>query len=365
MAKSFAELLIGKTAKECADFKASQSVLSSRRGVFNYENLTYEILEMNKIECGVEVFVKAWRNGKQLSFAEQVEIERVRIFNPPLMIPDGITTLRLSEISPGVTWEIQLQKFKEDPAEALQQALARTIALIAKDEPFVQGKTGRTTSTFFAHTGDGRIGFDPSATWAGAHDAADGNQTDFTSATMTAPYSGKPSGADFAIYRLITNFDTSAIPDTDTVSAATLSYWFNSTSDGDNDANAYIGVVTNTSASDTAPAAADYDQFGATEQHDTAQRKDITGITTGAYTDFTLNATGRGNISKTGYSKFGIREGHDIQNDPYSGANSTFSGVNTTLAEQAGTTSDPQLVVVHGAAATPVVQSNLALLGVG
>jgi len=54
----------------------------------------------------------------------------------------------------------------------------------------------------------------------------------------------------------------------------------------------------------------------------------ISGITTGAYNDFTLNASGIANIAKTGISKFGYRHAVDIDNSAPtwgSGADSYFT----------------------------------------
>lgn len=60
---------------------------------------------------------------------------------------------------------------------------------------------------------------------------------------------------------------------------------------------------------------------------------------------WSFNATGISNVSKTGVSKFGLREGHDIVDDPP--ANNTNNGVDVTLADQNGTTNDPKIVIEH------------------
>jgi len=53
-----------------------------------------------------------------------------------------------------------------------------------------------------------------------------------------------------------------------------------------------ITTLDSSPASDSAIGSEDFDQVGSTEQVDSGQRKDITSISTSAYLDFTLNATG-------------------------------------------------------------------------
>src|SRR3989344_239138 len=140
-------------------------------------------------------------------------------------------------------------------------------------------------------------------------------------------------------------FAQEADTDVAAISSATLSVYVLNTDDGDNDGIDYGTVVTVTPASNTAIVAGDYDQVGSTEQVDSGQRKDITSISTSAYLDFTLNATGQGNVSKTGVSKFGLREGHDITNTAYDGNTNNSNRINFSAADETGTTQDPKLTV--------------------
>ena len=71
---------------------------------------------------------------------------------------------------------------------------------------------------------------------------------------------------------------------------------------------------------------------------------------TSAYNDFTLNATGISNVSKTGVSKFGLRNPeYDVANS--APANPGGAVQNTLVchydADRTGTTNDPKLTVVH------------------
>jgi len=150
----------------------------------------------------------------------------------------------------------------------------------------------------------------------------------------------------------MTLFDAAdEIPDTNNIDSAIYSLYVNSVLDEDNDSEAFIGVITCTPASDTGMVADDFDQFTTTEQHATGQRKDITNITTGVYTDWTLDATGLGNISKTGITKFATREGHDILDIPFVGSNAN-NQISASAADTAGTSQDPKLEVTHSAGTT-------------
>ena len=82
----------GKSSAERANIKASEIVRKNPEGV--YQDPTYglqiKVQSISKIEGGVEVFARAWREGQQLGFGTDgsVEIERFRIFNPPVLVPD-------------------------------------------------------------------------------------------------------------------------------------------------------------------------------------------------------------------------------------------------------------------------------------
>jgi len=142
--------------------------------------------------------------------------------------------------------------------------------------------------------------------------------------------------------RIFLLFDTSALPNNATISAATLSVYVTAKDNGDNDGDDTLNVVTTTPASNTALSTADFDQLGTTLQ---ASAIDITSISTGAYTDFTLNSTGRGNISLTSITKFGLREGHDVGNVQI--AEGSTNGITAYSADQTGTANDPKLAVTY------------------
>ena len=125
---------------------------------------------------------------------------------------------------------------------------------------------------------------------------------------------------------------------------------------GDNDGDDYIAVVSSNPTSNTSAAVGDFSLFGTTAYSNTI---DLSSMSTGVYVDWTINATGLAAINTSGITKFGFREGHDIINSAYAGAYDTVNSIITYAAEQAGTTKDPKLVVVH---TSPTVQGEEYLI---
>ena len=109
--------------------------------------------------------------------------------------------------------------------------------------------------------------------------------------------------------RGLTIFDTSSIPDTDTITSATLAFYCTSKSDQSGQS---VHISSGTTASPTALAEADYQANQGTDA--SFGSLPITSITVGQYNSFILNAAGIGNISKTGLSKFALRLAGDLTN---------------------------------------------------
>ncbi len=220
------------------------------------------------------------------------------------------------------------------------------------------------SATVYSGAGDGYVGYaagaDCSTQWATVHGAATGTFADitFTSAAIQVD-SNAGKIPSCSIYRTFLPFDTSAIPASATISAATLNVYPTSVSNFDNDGADYLTVVQTSQSTDTTLATSDYDLCGSvsspTEGVDSGQRKDLTSVSVSTYLTFTLNTTGQGWIKKAGQSSacsgtngiscFGIREGHDTTN---SAAVSTNVAVIST-SEETGTAQDPYLSVTYTA----------------
>ena len=309
---------------------------------------------------GIELFAKGWRGTQQLGFGADgsVEIERFRIFNPPILVDDPNGTIIRESINPDTGLTVQ-RKLREDPLEAIRQTIAHNAKIVGKDNnKIVVGKIGNTTSTFYPDYDTETTSFDGNVnqaygagagqTWATIHDLTVGSISGDTGTTIDVRITADTGSGNWkSLQRGIVLFDTSTLPDTDTINSATMSVY------GQNIINTLSGtglnIYSSTPASNTAIANEDYDQLGTTAFSSAIS----TGaISTTAYNDFVLNASGLAGISKTSVSKFGARESSfDAPNSsPTWGSELDFL-VQFYSADQAGTTNDPKLVVVHVAVA--------------
>ena len=229
-------------------------------------------------------------------------------------------------------------------------------------------------STFFPNPDpettsvDGRVTSESAnALWADLRALADGTYTsdDVAGLVGFTVFAHTTTDRFLNIGRAFFLFDTSSIGDTDTIDSATFSIIATLKTDNDSDS---IRFTTTTPASNTAIVLGDYDQIGTT-----ANATDVTlaSINVGGttYTDWTLNATGLTNISKTSISKFGLRWVKDTADTPIpSWAASTFrSEMEARMAETAGTpdtVQDPKLVVTHTAAAAGG-GNKMSMMGIG
>ena len=146
------------------------------------------------------------------------------------------------------------------------------------------------------------------------------------------------------LIRFITTFDASALTADATISSTVLSvygYWKEDSLSTTPDVNIYSA----TPASNNNLVTGDYLQIGSTAQCDTAIT--YAGFDASGYNDFTFNATGRGNVSKTGISKFGIRNAnYDVSGtEPNRAGNSLASYFGCYTSDYGS--NKPKLVVTY------------------
>ncbi|MEK9207864.1 MAG: hypothetical protein AAB922_05240 [Patescibacteria group bacterium] len=326
-----------------------------------------EIISIKEIENGVEVLAKAWdSNNNPIGFGKDgtVEIERFVIINPPVLVDDPNGDI-IRTWTDEKTGEIKQRKLREDLQEALLQSLSHTI-LVKKEkfgsENIIAGKIGNTTTTVYPAAGavepvDGLVGREgvASVSWAtirsGVGNAADDLTADqtfcrATSTTTTDEYQ--------TLDRFVAGFNTSSIPDTDTISSAILSIY----GTGKND-NMSLSVAVdhrNAPASTSALVASDFDIAAWDNVKQNSSDITITAFSITGYNNFTFNATGNGNINKTGLSWFGVRIAGDISNTAPTWVSAVVGSILGYHADQAGTANDPKLVVEHSAAVTFIPQ---------
>lgn len=349
-----------RATKKATEIAKIRSIPRNRSDVFKQE---IEILSIQKIDGGVSAYVVAWDSkGKQLGFGKRgdVEIERFNILNPPILVEDPAGDIVIEEKVPSQENPrikvVQQSRFREDPQQALIDSVHRIASIHVKPgKNIVRGRIGNTVTTAYSVAGgDGGV-YAGGDTWAVIRAATTGtNEAGETTGSCYSEDSG-----DVWMERVFLPFDTSAITDTDTIDSATIQLRGTSSWDQDNDAQAYMAIVQSTQASATSLANGDYDALGATAFSDTI---DITSWNTGGFNTFTLNASGLANISKTGYSLFALREGHDLENSPVTSSAGT-SGVVSRMANYTGTSSDPIISVTHSAASTNVTVTPSVISG--
>lgn len=366
------QMIEGKAARERAEIKGQEIAKLKKIDKVKAGDYWIEITEMKAIEGGVEFLARAWtKNNKQIGFGEDgtVDLERFRIYNPPIMVGDG--TYHDSEPDPRTGKIYQIENFKEDLREAILQDLAHTIKVKKQkfgSEKIISGKVGNTTSTFRpdAHeestSVDGRAWHTAiNSNWAAVIGLADGNGSAdsgeglYTTIALLTDGEGDWNVVTRSIYLFPTsslgtdNIDSSPVFSiyTDTGCYEIFDDWSES------------AVLTNSKpASDTAIATTDIQIK--TDNFDTeygASRIALadwnTSRTAGEYMDVTLNQDGEDAIDKSGISKFGLIHAAEFDNsEPSAGANeASYAGA--YYADVAGTTKDPKLVVEHSAAAPP------------
>lgn len=235
----------------------------------------------------------------------------------------------------------------------------RRLLLILVLAFFVAAARPFDSLTVFPDTGDpgttsvdGDVGTNGASTYATAHSTAD--CTDCSGTTVAATensctkLASPCNNLSCSVLRFVTNFDTSSLGASATISAATLSVKPNLIPRNDN--ADFVRVVT-TGDSDNDLVLGHFASFGTTGQ---ASDVNISSMTAEVYTDFALNATGLANISKTGVTKFGLRCGTDISNTEPLPADSdcVVNSANGTIvffhtADQTGTGSDPKLAITY------------------
>ena len=168
---------------------------------------------------------------------------------------------------------------------------------------------------------------------------------------MTISTSGTPNRFDQYI-RSIFCFDTSSIGVGEQVTDAVLSLFGVVKSDTWTTPIAPdIDIYTASPASTTTLATGDYSSLGSVSQ--TTGPISYASWSDSAYNDFTFHATGKGNISLTGISKFGTRNAnYDVAASAPAWESNKTATLSCYFSNQTGTDNDPKLVVTYEEAVT-------------
>jgi len=188
-------------------------------------------------------------------------------------------------------------------------------------------------------------------TWAGLVAATGtGANPSAAACTVNKIYSGTITDKWETLRRGVFLFDTSALPDACVITSAVLSiYGRGKVDEGSWTPN--VNIYSSDPASNTDLVAGDFDSLGSVAY---ATAITYAAWSTSGYNDFTLNASGKGAISKTGVSKFGTRDAkYDVSGTPPSPwASDDISYLQNYYAEQ-GAGYKPKLVVTYSIGITP------------
>lgn len=344
-----------KPSKERAEIKSTEIAKLDHKGKFTIGDIEVEILSLDKIDGGVEVYAKAWKNGKQLGWGNGVEIERFRIFNPPVLVddPNGDIVREFNDVEGNP----KQRKLREDPIQAIRETLVHTIKVSGKENAnIIKGKVGRTTDTFYPAAGetepvDGicrrRHGDDPDPGYMSWSEVREGSGTlaRNTRTTDSVVIQGDDTTDKWRnMHRQIFGFDTSGIGSGASIDSATFSLYGSGNQD---DYSQDVVIDRNPPSSASAIAAGDYDLSGWDETKQSDTTISCGSWNTSDYNDFTLNATGEGNVNLTGNSWFGTRLSGDFDDTEPTWSNDGRSYTASYMADETGTSSDPKLVVTY------------------
>lgn len=189
-----------------------------------------------------------------------------------------------------------------------------------------QASKAATTVQFFSGTGDGTV-YQSASTWDGVHAATNA----YIMEDEINPSSGLNSSGLYGINRAFLPFNTADLPDNAVIQEAVLNVFVFYQNNRDNDGDDWITVVQTNQSDVNQLVSSDFDKCGSVDNPaegiDISERKDISNVSVGQYLSFSLNNTGISWINETGWTKLGLREGHDVLNLAYVSSNSTANSI--------------------------------------
>src|SRR3990167_9724959 len=237
------ELLVGDSKTNCVIKSAAIAAFDTTSKYATADGGSVELAQAKDLAGrGVSVLARAWdAGGNPIGFGRDgsVEWERFRIYNPPIMVPDGTTHEEIA-----LNGEpYQADNFTENLVAALRAVIAHNVKLVGKAGANVTpGKIGNTTSTFFATLNDAYITNTAADTWANVRNAATGTSIDTTSSYGALAAGIQTPAGTMLIRRSIYVYDTSSIPDSDNIDSATNSHYIIDSSSSDNDGDDWINI---------------------------------------------------------------------------------------------------------------------------
>jgi len=310
----------GKTYKEIAEIKAVEIAKVPLSGKYTQDEIEIEVLGIEKINLGVQIFARAWKNGKQIGFGGDgsVDIEKFQFFNTPIVVDDPLGDLSYTRKNTDDVLETVFMR--EDPLASIKYQLADTIRVLGKDGTrIIENKIGNTAATVYGVSGAmGNMQGPDNATYLTVRNAANATSV----GTGSVDIQNEFYSPNYLIYRAAMVFDTSSIPSGSTINSAVMSIY---PTGGTRSGAGYSGTIVSFTGSPTTIAVADYDNYGTTSGGAALEST----LTAGAYRDITLNATGYTYLTLGGTSLLGLRSSGDINSTVPSGIDSRMSAQGT------------------------------------
>ena len=197
-------------------------------------------------------------------------------------------------------------------------------------------------------------------TWSGRRDATSSNEAQNTISKHSIIGFGTSSttGRYMNFVRAIYTIDSSDLTAEANISATSFSVYGTGKSNTWVALTPALNIYTSSPATDNKCVTGDFDQVGTVPQSDNEIA--YADYNTSAYNDFLFNATGIGNVSKTGITKLSTRESnYDAPNvEPTWELGKVFQ-LTAYYADQTGTDNDPKLVVTYS---LPVTDTGFFLM---
>jgi hypothetical protein len=318
--------------------------------VFVRSNFSIEIKSAKVTEYGVEIIARAWdKNNNAIGFGDgTIEYERFKIH-----IDDETEYGWLTVPDVGGDITIGNEKYRYDPNEHTLLYLENIISGLDThgSDNIIVGKIGNTVDTFTPHSSDGYVVYDGS-TWSTIRSASTGTAV-LATATEDWLISYDNDAGALRCGRAFFAFDTSSLPDSDSITAATLSIrQGNNAGTGDRT----FGLVQTTQGSPTSLATSDYSACGSLNGA-TEGASRVTMNTADTTWTYTLNSTGLTWINKTGYTLLGLRAGPELDN---ASAPTVRNYSRICWSENATPAYRPTLTVTHSAG-SPAIKGNFLM----
>lgn len=278
---------------------------------------TFNGIELHDRQRALTGAIDCWVSAPSLE-----GIHHLRFVNPPLLVPDPAGTIVRGTNG----------RYREDPAEALRQVITEAVRVAA-----TYRHPPETTTTLFSGTADGYLEGTDASTYAAAAAAADTVNTGDTIFSVGQEYA-EPT---YNVRQAFVPFDTSSIPETDTISAVTLSFQIDI--DHSDDREFLVEVY----AKDFGASVDTGDWITSWGALTLLASFDSTSFATGVYNDMTSESAFLDAIDTEGTTRLAWTSDQNRLASAPPGSPSSAEWVEIFSADDIGTSQDPKLVIEH------------------